>query len=253
MSASTPDNNTVDHMSHSPPSASSASASAPRRPPRKCTLTQQQKNQKRQRATQEQLIVLEAEFSENPTPTAHVRERIADKINMTERSVQIWFQNRCVLPCPTPPSLSPLFSLVLSISFTFGSFLFLFRFIFGFILFLFLLFLFLFYFTSPDFIFVSIPFLFLLPSTDFLRCRRAKIKTMAKKSIEAGEDYDYSISDSMRQYLANQAMETGKGFLGFFDRQRLSSSYGNGSMMMANEPQHQSKISTSAQPPEPYS
>ena len=72
---------------------------------------------------------------------------------------------------------------------------------------------------------------------------------MAKKSIEAGEDYDYSISDSMRQYLANQAMESGKGFVGFFDRQRLSSSYGNGSMMMAHEPQHQSKISMSAQPP----
>ena len=101
MSASTPDNS-LDNMSHSPPSTSSASASAPRRPPRKSTLTQQQKNQKRQRATQEQLVVLEAEFSENPTPTAHVRERIADKINMTERSVQIWFQNRCALPLQPP-------------------------------------------------------------------------------------------------------------------------------------------------------
>lgn len=34
------------------------------------------------------------EFNKNPTPTANVRERIADEINMTERSVQIWFQNR---------------------------------------------------------------------------------------------------------------------------------------------------------------
>ena len=67
-----------------------------RRPPRKSTLTQQQKNQKRQRATQEQLITLEVEFNKNPTPTATVRERIAEDIQMTERSVQIWFQNRWV-------------------------------------------------------------------------------------------------------------------------------------------------------------
>ena len=65
-----------------------------RRPPRKSTLTQQQKNQKRQRATQDQLATLEMEFSKNPTPTADVRDRIAEEINMTQRSVQIWFQNR---------------------------------------------------------------------------------------------------------------------------------------------------------------
>ena len=65
-----------------------------RRPPRKSTLTQQQKNQKRQRATQDQLATLELEFSKNPTPTADVRDRIAEEINMTQRSVQIWFQNR---------------------------------------------------------------------------------------------------------------------------------------------------------------
>jgi hypothetical protein len=74
------------------PATSTSSAS--RRPPRKSTLTQQQKNQKRQRATQDQLVTLEIEFSKNPTPTAAVRERIAQEINMTERSVQIWFQNR---------------------------------------------------------------------------------------------------------------------------------------------------------------
>jgi hypothetical protein len=85
-------------MSSTPsPSASVATSnpsSAIRRPPRKSTLTQQQKNQKRQRATQDQLLTLEMEFSKNPTPTASVRERIAEEINMTERSVQIWFQNR---------------------------------------------------------------------------------------------------------------------------------------------------------------
>lgn len=77
------------------PSAGTTQGSSSRRPPRKSTLTQQQKNQKRQRATQDQLVTLEMEFSKNPTPTAVVRERIAQEINMTERSVQIWFQNRC--------------------------------------------------------------------------------------------------------------------------------------------------------------
>lgn len=65
-----------------------------KRTTRKSTLTQQQKNQKRQRATQDQLNTLEVEFNKNPTPNAAVRERIASEINMTERSVQIWFQNR---------------------------------------------------------------------------------------------------------------------------------------------------------------
>lgn len=78
---------------HNPSSLHNVNA---RRPPRKSTLTQQQKNQKRQRATQDQLTTLEVEFNKNPTPTAVVRERIAQDINMTERSVQIWFQNRSV-------------------------------------------------------------------------------------------------------------------------------------------------------------
>ncbi len=80
-----------------PPSTPSTPAlhhHSARRPPRKSTLTQQQKNQKRQRATQDQLGLLEVEFNKNPTPTAMVRERIAQDISMTERSVQIWFQNR---------------------------------------------------------------------------------------------------------------------------------------------------------------
>jgi hypothetical protein len=81
----------------SPTASNTASTtSASRRPARKSTLTQQQKNQKRQRATQDQLLTLEMEFNKNPTPIASVREKIAEDINMTERSVQIWFQNRCV-------------------------------------------------------------------------------------------------------------------------------------------------------------
>jgi hypothetical protein len=88
--------------SSTPTSASAAAAAAARRPPRKSTLTQQQKNQKRQRATQDQLITLEVEFNKNPTPTALVRERIAQDISMTERSVQIWFQNRYVYKSYSP-------------------------------------------------------------------------------------------------------------------------------------------------------
>lgn len=88
----------VPNKSNQTPSPSAAGStpqsSASRRPPRKSTLTQQQKNQKRQRATQDQLTTLEMEFNKNPTPAAPVRERIAEEINMTERSVQIWFQNR---------------------------------------------------------------------------------------------------------------------------------------------------------------
>ncbi|KAF2736072.1 hypothetical protein EJ04DRAFT_177230 [Polyplosphaeria fusca] len=137
--------------------------SAARRPPRKSTLTQQQKNQKRQRATQDQLITLEVEFNKNPTPTAAVRERIADEINMTERSVQIWFQNR-----------------------------------------------------------------------------RAKIKNIAKKSIENGDDCN-DIPESMRRYLALQAMESGKS-LGrdFLGRAGGAVAYGSG--MLLNTDTSSSKV-----------
>ncbi|KAL2163002.1 hypothetical protein VTH06DRAFT_6838 [Thermothelomyces fergusii] len=131
-----------------------------RRSTRKSTLTQQQKNQKRQRATQDQLTTLEMEFNKNPTPTADVRVRIAEEINMTERSVQIWFQNR-----------------------------------------------------------------------------RAKIKMLAKKSLENGEDMD-SIPESMRQYLAMQAMESGKSIPGFFGRNDLMMPYGHHGMPGGDQSGH---------------
>ncbi|KAN0098578.1 putative homeobox protein HOY1 [Hyaloscypha variabilis] len=145
-------------------SNSASSTSASRRPPRKSTLTQQQKNQKRQRATQDQLVTLEMEFNKNPTPTATVRERIAEDINMTERSVQIWFQNR-----------------------------------------------------------------------------RAKIKLLAKKSIETGEDCD-AIPESMRQYLAIQAMESGKSLGGNFLGRSGLMPYGSGSLMMGGDQGPQGKV-----------
>ncbi|RKF57571.1 putative homeobox domain-containing protein [Golovinomyces cichoracearum] len=141
----------------------SCNNSISRRPLRKSTLTQQQKNQKRQRATQDQLVTLEMEFNKNPTPNATVRERIAEDINMTERSVQIWFQNR-----------------------------------------------------------------------------RAKIKLLAKKSIETGEDCD-SIPDSMRNYLAMHPIDSGKSVGGtFYDRGLVP--YGNNALMTGNDQGPQGKV-----------
>jgi hypothetical protein len=171
---------TVSNSSVTPNNNNNSSAS--RRPPRKSTLTQQQKNQKRQRATQDQLVLLEVEFNKNPTPTAAVRERIANEINMTERSVQIWFQNRYVtLPSPH------------------------------------------------------------LPTARGANCRanrRAKIKLLAKKSIETGEDCD-SIPESYRQYLAMQAMESGKPIA----RNFMGSMGGfNGSMLMGGDSHSPQKV-----------
>lgn len=61
---------------------------------------------------------------------------------------------------------------------------------------------------------------------------RAKIKLLAKKSLESGEDMD-SIPESMRQYLAMQAMESGKG-LGYFGRTGLLP-YGHQGMLGAEQ------------------
>jgi hypothetical protein len=52
---------------------------------------------------------------------------------------------------------------------------------------------------------------------------------LAKKSLESGEDMD-SIPESMRQYLAMQAMESGKSIPGFFGRTGLMP-YGHQGMM----------------------
>lgn len=75
--------------------------------------------------------------------------------------------------------------------------------------------------------------------------RRAKIKLLAKKSIETGEDCD-AIPDSMRTYLANQALESGKPlareFLGLSPG--AMSPFGAGMMMNADANQP-GKIGTS--------
>ncbi|KAI8333924.1 hypothetical protein BC941DRAFT_473150 [Chlamydoabsidia padenii] len=49
---------------------------------------------KRTRATPEQLSILEKTFSVNPSPNNRVREQLSRELGMSERSIQIWFQNR---------------------------------------------------------------------------------------------------------------------------------------------------------------
>ncbi|KAI8803306.1 hypothetical protein BJ742DRAFT_501411 [Cladochytrium replicatum] len=49
---------------------------------------------KRTRATPEQLALLESTFAANQTPPGTVRRQLASMCGMSERSVQVWFQNR---------------------------------------------------------------------------------------------------------------------------------------------------------------
>ena len=69
--------------------------------------------------------------------------------------------------------------------------------------------------------------------------RRAKIKLLAKKSLETGEDID-SIPESMRQYLAMQAMESGKGLGGPYMGRTSLMPYG--SMMLGGDQGGQGKV-----------
>nr|CAG8434005.1 13830_t:CDS:2 [Entrophospora candida] len=48
----------------------------------------------RRRTSRQQLKVLEKAFNENPKPHAAVRQALAQKLSMTPRGVQVWFQNR---------------------------------------------------------------------------------------------------------------------------------------------------------------
>ncbi|KAJ3176619.1 hypothetical protein HDU87_004947 [Geranomyces variabilis] len=52
------------------------------------------KTKKRARATPEQLAILEETFLTHTSPNAKLRETLSSQVNMTERSIQIWFQNR---------------------------------------------------------------------------------------------------------------------------------------------------------------
>ncbi|KAG2177151.1 hypothetical protein INT43_007808 [Umbelopsis isabellina] len=49
---------------------------------------------KRTRTTLTQLRVLEETFSDIPSPDSKLRKQLSDELGMSERSIQIWFQNR---------------------------------------------------------------------------------------------------------------------------------------------------------------
>lgn len=71
--------------------------------------------------------------------------------------------------------------------------------------------------------------------------RRAKIKLLAKKSLETGEDID-SIPESMRAYLAMQAMESGKGLGGAYLGRTGLTPFGHGSMLLGGAEGGQGKV-----------
>ncbi|EGG07485.1 uncharacterized protein MELLADRAFT_35504, partial [Melampsora larici-populina 98AG31] len=48
----------------------------------------------RRRTTPAQLNVLEAQFESNSKPDVVLRKQLAEKLDMTPREVQVWFQNR---------------------------------------------------------------------------------------------------------------------------------------------------------------
>jgi hypothetical protein len=64
---------------------------------------------------------------------------------------------------------------------------------------------------------------------------------MAKKSLETGEDID-SIPESMRQYLAMQAMESGKGLGGSYLARTGLVPYGQGGMLLGGDQGGQGKV-----------
>lgn len=51
-------------------------------------------SKKRTRVTPSQLTILEETFSVSATPDSKMRKQLAFKLQMPERSIQIWFQNR---------------------------------------------------------------------------------------------------------------------------------------------------------------
>jgi hypothetical protein len=51
-------------------------------------------SKKRTRVTPSQLTILEETFTVTATPDSKMRKQLASKLDMPERSIQIWFQNR---------------------------------------------------------------------------------------------------------------------------------------------------------------
>jgi hypothetical protein len=65
---------------------------------------------------------------------------------------------------------------------------------------------------------------------------------LAKKSIETGEDCDAMVPESMRQYLALQALDSGKSLGGNFLARSGLMPYGSGNMLMGGDQGPQGKV-----------
>ena len=71
--------------------------------------------------------------------------------------------------------------------------------------------------------------------------RRAKIKSLAKKSIETGEDCD-AIPDSYRTYLQLQALETGRPLMRNLTQTGGTASYSTGSLNLGGDNPSNQKV-----------
>ncbi|KAF9425661.1 hypothetical protein BGZ94_007343 [Podila epigama] len=80
--------------SSSAASASSASAANATATTATTAATEQPKKAKRKRITTEQLEHLVGLFEKTDTPSFEIREGLAKKLGMTNREIQVWFQNR---------------------------------------------------------------------------------------------------------------------------------------------------------------
>ncbi|KAK3822517.1 MAG: Homeodomain-like protein, partial [Linnemannia elongata] len=49
---------------------------------------------RRRRTSRSQFKTLEKAFIENPKPNASTRQQLAQRLSMTPRGIQVWFQNR---------------------------------------------------------------------------------------------------------------------------------------------------------------
>ncbi|KAG0231661.1 hypothetical protein BGW41_002126 [Actinomortierella wolfii] len=83
----------LDMSQNSPSTDPSSSPSSPTAG-NAATTSSTTTTKKRTRASPEQLAILEDTFLTNQSPNSKVREILAKKVKMSERSIQIWFQNR---------------------------------------------------------------------------------------------------------------------------------------------------------------
>ncbi|KAI9351221.1 hypothetical protein BDR26DRAFT_890897 [Obelidium mucronatum] len=73
---------------------SSLEVSSPPARQRRNSQSQESTRGDRFRATESELFLLTAVFAKNPFPSAALRDRTAEKLGLTGRQVQFWFQNR---------------------------------------------------------------------------------------------------------------------------------------------------------------